>query len=123
MSARSPNETNLERLMQVGVTAARNKNKEAAKGIFRQVLEMDRRNERAWLWLAAVEDDPTERRRILQTVLAINPENQKARQLLEAMDREIELSERASMALGIRLLIGLVIVIIVVGIFVYIITG
>lgn len=74
MSAGSPKETNLESLMQVGIAAARNKNKEAAKGIFTQVLNIDRRNERAWLWLAAVEEDQTERRRILQTVLSINPE-------------------------------------------------
>ncbi|PJF36668.1 MAG: hypothetical protein CUN49_04200 [Candidatus Thermofonsia Clade 1 bacterium] len=123
MSVGSPNETNLENLMQLGINAARNRNKEAAKGIFTQVLNIDRRNERAWLWLAAVEDDQTERRRILQTVLSINPENQKARELLEAMDRVIERSERASMELGIRLIIILVIVLIVVGILVYFITA
>jgi hypothetical protein len=123
MSVRSPNEMNLENLMQLGINAARNKNKEAAKGIFTQVLNVDKRNERAWLWLAAVEDDQTERRRILQTVLSINPENEKARELLEAMDRAVERSERASMMFGVRLIIGLVIVVIIVGILAYIISG
>ncbi|MCS6872276.1 MAG: hypothetical protein RML95_11995 [Anaerolineae bacterium] len=123
MSAGSPKETNLESLMQVGIAAARNKNKEAAKGIFTQVLNIDRRNERAWLWLAAVEEDQTERRRILQTVLSINPENRRARELLEAMDRQVELSERASMRLGVQLLIGIVIALIIVGILAYIISG
>ncbi len=33
--------------MQLGINAARNRNKEAAKGIFTQVLNIDRRNERA----------------------------------------------------------------------------
>lgn len=123
MSAKPSNEINLENLMQLGINAARNGNKEAAKGIFNQVLNADRRNERAWLWLAAVEEDQTQRRRILQTVLSINPNNQKAQELLNAMDRAIELSERASMRFGILLIIGLVIVLIVIGVFVFIITG
>lgn len=123
MSARPQNEINLENLMQLGINAARNGNKEAAKGIFNQVLSADRRNERAWLWLAAVEDDQTERRRILQTVLSINPDNQKAKELIRAMDQAIERSERASMLWGIRLIIGLLIVIAVVGVLVFFITG
>lgn len=123
MSVRSPNETNLENLMQLGINAARNNNRQAAKGIFQQVLNVDKRNERAWLWLAAVEDDQTERRRILQTVLSINPENQKARELLEAMDRVVERSERASMEFGIRLIIVVVIALIIVGVLAYIISG
>ncbi len=123
MSARPQNEINLENLMQLGINAARNGNKEAAKGIFNQVLSADRRNERAWLWLAAVEDDQTERRRILQTVLSINPDNQKAKELIRAMDQAIERSERASMTWGIRLIIGLLIAIAIVGVFVFLITG
>ncbi len=123
MSAKPSNEINLESLMQLGINAARNGNKEAAKGIFNQVLNADRRNERAWLWLAAVEEDQTQRRRILQTVLSINPSNQKAQELLNAMDRAIELSERASMRFGFLVIGSVVVLIVVIIVLVLIITG
>ncbi len=121
--SRPPEEPNLENMMQIGIDAARRGNKESAKGIFNQVLTMDRRNERAWLWLAAVEDDQTERRRILQTVLSINPNNKKAKELIAAMDRAIERSEQASMAFGIRLIIIVMVILVIVGVIVFVITS
>ncbi len=121
--SRPPEEQNLETLMQMAINTARRGNKETAKGMFNQVLNMDRRNERAWLWLAAVEEDQTERRRILQTVLSINPNNKKAQELIAAMDRAIERSEQASMAFGIRLILIVIAVLVVVGVIVFIITN
>jgi len=75
MAIGTPNEPNLERLLMQGIAAAKQNNKQAARMIFDQVLSQDKRNERAWLWLAAIEDDLKERRRILLTVLTLNPQN------------------------------------------------
>jgi tetratricopeptide (TPR) repeat protein len=102
----TPNTPNLEDLLRLGISSAKAGRRENARVIFRQVIEQDRRNERAWLWLASVEDNPLERRRILQTVLEINPNNANARKLLTAMDKAVSDSERRSITLGIRILIG-----------------
>lgn len=116
------NTPNLEDLLRLGINTAKAGNKENARVIFQQVLASDKRNERAWLWLASVEEDPIERRRILQTVLEINPSNANARKLLTAMDNAILNTERRSMILGIRLLIGLVILLIIVAVLVVLLT-
>lgn len=116
------NTPNLEDLLRLGINTAKAGNKENARVIFQQVLASDKRNERAWLWLASVEEDPIERRRILQTVLEINPSNANARKLLTAMDNAILNTERRSMILGIRLLIGLVILLIIAAVLVILLT-
>ncbi|GAB4546545.1 MAG: hypothetical protein OHK0023_06350 [Anaerolineae bacterium] len=115
MSFDSPNEMNLEALLRTGIAAAREKRKDAARLIFEQVLAQDRRNERAWLWLAAVEDDSIERQKILQTVLSINPNNANAKRLLEEMDRSVVRSEQQSLRLG-WLLVGFIIVVLIVAV-------
>jgi hypothetical protein len=109
------NVPNLEDLLRLGITTAKAGNKEGARVIFQQVIANDKRNERAWLWLASVEDSPIERRRILQTVLEMNPNNANAKKLLGAMDRAVASSEKQSMMLGIRILIGLVVLIAIVA--------
>lgn len=109
MAFGTPNEPNLERLLMQGIQAAKQNNKQAARMIFDQVLSQDKRNERAWLWLATIEDDPKERRRILQTVLTqVNPQNTTAQQMLDKLDRAVQRSEARSMRIGIALIIGLI---------------
>lgn len=49
----------------------------------RQVLELNPRAERAWLWLSSVVETEAERRVCLQQVLAMNPANDAARRGLE----------------------------------------
>jgi hypothetical protein len=113
---------NLEDLLRLGINTAKAGNKEGARVIFQQVIANDKRNERAWLWLASVEDSPIERRRILQTVLEMNPNNANAKKLLAAMDHAVASSERRSMMLGIRILIGLLVLIAIVAVVVLIIS-
>ncbi len=117
-----PNVPNLEDLLRLGITTAKAGNKEGARVIFQQVIANDKRNERAWLWLASVEDSPIERRRILQTVLEMNPNNANAKKLLAAMDHAVASGERQSMMLGIRILIGLVVLIAIVALVVLIVS-
>jgi hypothetical protein len=117
-----PNVPNLEDLLRLGITTAKAGNKEGARVIFQQVIANDKRNERAWLWLASVEDSPIERRRILQTVLEMNPNNANARKLLAAMDNVVASGEKQSMIIGVRILIGLVVLIALIAVFVFIIS-
>jgi hypothetical protein len=79
---------NLEQLMQLGIQSARQGNKQNARVIFQQVLDADKQNERAWLWMAAVAETPTDRARYLNTVLRINPNNQAALRELKQMKKK-----------------------------------
>lgn len=81
---------NLEQLMQLGIQTARQGNKQNARMIFQQVLDHDKQNERAWLWMASVAELPVDRLRYLKTVLQINPNNQVALRQINQMERKQE---------------------------------
>ena len=78
-------EPTLEDLMQMGIQAARQGNRPSARLFFQQVLDADKQNERAWLWMASVAEI-----RFLKTVLRLNPANSAARDELERMRRRRE---------------------------------
>lgn len=83
-------------LLREGIEAARGGDKTAARALFEQVVELDENNERGWYWLASVVETDEERRVCLGNVLVINPNNEKARKLmdkLEAKKREQEAEE------------------------------
>ena len=80
----------LEDLMQMGMQAARQGNKPNARLFFQQVLDADKHNERAWLWMASVAETQEERIRVLKTLLRINPGNSAARDELERIRRRRE---------------------------------
>jgi hypothetical protein len=46
--------------------------------MLQQVLTQDARNDRAWTWLAYVEDDPIQRQQYLERAVQINPSNRTA---------------------------------------------
>lgn len=60
--------------------------KATAKTLFQEVISTDPNNDTAWYYFAALQDDPARRRAALQKVLEINPEHQRAREVLAAMD-------------------------------------
>jgi hypothetical protein len=109
---------NLEQLMQLGIQTARHGNKQNARMIFQQILDTDKMNERAWIWMAAVAETPVDRVRYLKTVLQINPHNPTALRELRQMERKRESSNSQVLAYGgialavILLLVALAIVII-----------
>jgi len=70
----------VERLVQRGVTEARQEHKEEAEELLRQAVLSDPQNERAWLWLSAVVEGVENQRECLRRVLEINPSNSFARQ-------------------------------------------
>lgn len=79
-------ENNLQDLLRQGIELAREGKKEEARQIFEQALEIDDRNEKAWYWLAGVVPTREERLFALGQVLQINPNNEKAKQLLEQLE-------------------------------------
>jgi CheY-like chemotaxis protein len=64
---------------QAGVAAADAGRRGEARGWLSQVCADDPKNEAAWLWLAAVSDDPVEAICHLKQALRLNPANEKAR--------------------------------------------
>lgn len=84
-STKQSNQPNREELLNMAIRSAREGNTESARVMLRRVLSEDRRNERAMLWLAQIAETPAERRKWLEQVLDVNPDNTKAREALNRM--------------------------------------
>ena len=82
------NTPNLEQLLQLGIQAARKGNKAGARVMFQQIIDADKTNDRAWLWMAAIADTSEDRRRYLNAVLRLNPEHPTALRELEKLNRK-----------------------------------
>ncbi len=65
-------------LLQEGIAATRRGDKTAAYDLLKQVIELDERNEQAWLWLSGVVDSREDMQACLKNVLQINPNNARA---------------------------------------------
>ncbi len=65
--------------LQAGIKALKAGEQESARKLLMQVINVDERNEQAWLWLSGAVTSKKERRTCLENVLSINPENQLAR--------------------------------------------
>lgn len=111
MSGRDPDTLNLEHLLQLGINSAKQGNREGARMLFQQVLDSDKRNERAWMWMASISDNEIDRRRFLETALQLNPKNEQARKYLTSMDNARIGSENTSMRLGLLIIVGILLLI------------
>ncbi len=111
-SGDSSNMPNLEQLMQIGIQTAKKGNKPNARVIFQQILDADKQNERAWLWMAAVAETPMDRVRYLRTVLQINPNNITALRELENLQQKKESSNSQVIRYGI---FGLILVLVLIA--------
>ncbi len=67
-------------LCRAGVAAAKTNDRVQAKAWFAEATDLAPRNETAWLWRAGMADTPEEGIELLQFVLAINPNNDRAKQ-------------------------------------------
>jgi hypothetical protein len=74
-----------QRLLAEGIAAFHAGQRARARTLFTRLVELDERNELAWLWLSEVVDDPGERGICLENALTINPGNAAARWNLEVM--------------------------------------
>ena len=73
-------------LLQSGIAAVRSGDKREGARLLAQVVRKEPQSEDAWFWLAAATDQPAEAAACLRRVLAINPNNGRARQALNMLD-------------------------------------
>jgi hypothetical protein len=74
-----------ESILQLGIEAARDGNKEEARSLFRLLTRQEPRNAQAWLWLAGVAETRDERQAALEHVVDIEPTNDMAIKGLQAL--------------------------------------
>jgi len=75
--------------LQRAIAEVRSGDKEIGQRLLAEVIRNDPRNETAWLWMSsAIDSDDDRRRYCLERVLAINPQNQTARQRLETLGQK-----------------------------------
>jgi hypothetical protein len=79
----------VEQLLREGIAAARAGDKETARAKLREVVALDQYNEKGWFWLASVAETAEERRVCLGNVVVINPNNEKAKQMLDQLSFSI----------------------------------
>ncbi|MEI8307825.1 MAG: hypothetical protein WCF99_12255 [Chloroflexales bacterium] len=72
-------------LLQLGIEAARDGNKEEARNLFRLLTRQDSANAQAWLWLAGVAENREERQAALEHVVTLDPTNEMAVKSLQAL--------------------------------------
>jgi hypothetical protein len=75
-------------ILQLGIDAAREGNREEARNLFGLLTRQEPDNLQAWLWLAGVADGPEERRAALERVLELDPTNEMAAKGLQTMGAE-----------------------------------
>ncbi len=71
---------NVDAMVNEGVNAFKAGRKEEARALLLKATELDPYNEQAWLWLSGLMDGPDDQRTCLENVLAINPDNERAKQ-------------------------------------------
>jgi twitching motility two-component system response regulator PilG len=69
-------------LLKMGIAAAKNGDRENARELLTEAVEIHSLNEEAWMWLGCVSDYPEELIAYLNNVLTINPANERAKQWL-----------------------------------------
>ena len=78
----------LQAKLQDGIAAARSGDRATGRRLLEQVTQGDPNNELAWFWLALCVNTVSERRACLERVLAINPNNARAKQALAQLRNE-----------------------------------
>jgi hypothetical protein len=89
----------VSRLLKAGVKAVQEERADEARELLYQVIDLDERNEKAWLWLSGVVTGIDERVVCLESVLAINPHHELAREGLRYLlmqRRELGEGQRAA---------------------------
>lgn len=90
-------QSEVDRLLTQGVASARAGQRAEAYNLLLDVVERDRHNEMAWLWLSTVTDSLEDQRICLENALTINPNNTHAREQLAALPADgVQLSAASS---------------------------
>lgn len=85
-------------LLKQGIDAAKAHDNARARNLLEQVVQLDQHNEKGWFWLAAVTDNLDEKRICLGNVLVINPNNVRARDLLDKLEAQVDVGDIATFA-------------------------
>jgi hypothetical protein len=80
----------LDQLFKEAVEAIRAGDKAAGRAKMLKVVRQDEMNEQAWLWLSSVVETDEERIIALENALTVNPDNDKARWMLERIQAQSE---------------------------------
>ena len=81
--------------------------------MLQQVIDADKTNERAWLWMAAIAETSEDRRRYLNAVLRLNPENPTALRELEKLNRKQVSSNTQVIRYGMMGLFALLVLVLI----------
>ena len=73
-----------------GIAAARNGDKRNAQIFLIQGLKQDKNNLEGWLWLARIVDDPSLRRRCVNVIQRLDPNNLEASFMLAELEKPLE---------------------------------
>jgi hypothetical protein len=73
-------------ILEQGIAALKAGQKAEARHLLEQVVQQDKDNETAWLWLSGAVDTDSDRIHCLRETLRINPNNQHARRGLEILE-------------------------------------
>jgi hypothetical protein len=76
-------------LVQQAVAALKAGRKDEARNLLMEAVDKDEHHEQGWLWLSALVDTLEEQQICLENVLAINPDNERARKGLDAVNQKI----------------------------------
>lgn len=77
---------NKEQLYRMAVEALKNGQKQPARMMFQQILQIDKRNTRAMMWMAKIAPSLPERAKWLKRVLKIEPKNNEAKKALSKIE-------------------------------------
>jgi endonuclease YncB( thermonuclease family) len=75
--------------LQQAIQAIKAGDKVTGRQILADILQADMNNELAWLWMSSVADSDKERRKYLEQVLKLNPENKTAQKGLAALNQKL----------------------------------
>lgn len=87
---------NVDGMLREGVNALKSGRRDEARALLLRAVELDQYNEEAWLWLSGVLDSLEDQRTCLENVLSINPENDRARQGLDYINKQLGTSPQSS---------------------------
>ena len=77
-------------VLQMAIQAARAGRKTEARDLLLKLVDVDPRNEMAWMWLSGLVDSLEDRIIACENVLTINPANEKVRAYLTKLQRQHE---------------------------------
>ena len=106
------NAPNKEELYQMALEAVKNGQKQPARMMLQQVLQIDNRDARAMMILAKIAKSPEDRANWLKRVLKVDPKNKAAKKALRKLETRDE-ADRNKMLLRVGSAIYVVVVLVV----------